>query len=76
MEYLYVLGIIFVVFGISFAMINIRQIVTGKEFRGTCATNNPMLKKEVGECTVCGKKPDEACKMPEPGKGGLRGAGA
>ncbi len=76
MEYLYVLGIIFVVFGISFAMINIRQIVTGKEFRGTCATNNPMLKKEVGECTVCGKKADEACKMPEPGKGGLRGAGA
>ena len=30
MEYLYVLGIIFVVFGISFALINVRQIVTGK----------------------------------------------
>lgn len=74
MEYLYVLGIIFAVFGISFALINIRQIVTGNEFRGTCATNNPMLKSEVGDCTVCGKKPDEACKMPEPGKDGLRTA--
>lgn len=74
MEYLYVLGIIFVVFGISFALINVRQIMTGNEFRGTCATNNPMLKSEVGDCTVCGKKPDEECKMPEPGKGGLNAA--
>ncbi|NRB63031.1 MAG: hypothetical protein HRU40_08425 [Saprospiraceae bacterium] len=65
MEFLYILVIIFTVFGLSFAMINIRQIVTGKEFRGTCATNNPMLKSQVGECTVCGKKPEEDCKMPE-----------
>ena len=65
MEFLYVLGIIFTVFGISFLLINIRQIFTGKEFRGTCATNNPMLKSQIGECTVCGKKADEACKMPE-----------
>ena len=65
MEFLYVLAIIFVAFGLSFAMINIRHIFTGNEFRGTCATNNPMLKKQVGECTVCGKKADEACKMPE-----------
>jgi len=49
-------------------LINIRQIVTGKEFRGTCATNNPMIKDKMGECTVCGKKPEEACKMPEVGK--------
>ncbi|MCB0642227.1 MAG: hypothetical protein KDC44_11330 [Phaeodactylibacter sp.] len=65
MEFLYVLGIIFTVFGVSFLLINIRQIFTGKEFRGTCATNNPMLKSQIGECTVCGKKADEACKMPE-----------
>jgi hypothetical protein len=69
MDFLYILLIIFGTFAISFAMINIRQIFTGNEFRGTCATNNPMLKKEVGECTVCGKKADEACKMPEVGKG-------
>ena len=65
MSFLYVLSIIFGVFLLSFALINIRQIFTGKEFRGTCATNNPMLKKQVGDCTVCGKTADEACKMPE-----------
>ena len=64
-EVLYIFSIIFGVFLLSFVMINIRQIVTGKEFRGTCATNNPMLKNKVGECNVCGKKPEEECKMPE-----------
>ena len=65
MEFLYTLLIVGGVFGLSFMMINIRQLVTGKEFRGTCATNNPMLKDNLGECTVCGKKPEEECKMPE-----------
>ncbi len=69
MEFLYVLAIIFGVFGVSFALINLRHIVTGKEFRGTCATNNPMLKNQVGECGVCGKSADEACKMPEQDRG-------
>ena len=64
-ELLYTILIIFGVFGISFIMINIRQIVTGNEFRGTCATNNPMLKSEIGDCTVCGRKPEEDCGMPE-----------
>ncbi|MEL6657143.1 MAG: hypothetical protein AAFY48_20015 [Bacteroidota bacterium] len=64
MEFLSVLAIIFVTFGISFILINIRHIVTGNEFRGTCATNNPMLKSKVGECSVCGKRPEEDCKMP------------
>ncbi|MCB0571161.1 MAG: hypothetical protein KDC66_15415 [Phaeodactylibacter sp.] len=65
MEFLYVLAIVFGIFGLSFLLINIRHLFTGQEFRGTCATNNPMLKNEIGECTVCGRKPDEACKMPE-----------
>lgn len=64
MEFLYSLLVIFVVFGVSFLLINIRHIVTGNEFRGTCATNNPMLKNQIGDCTVCGKKPDEDCQMP------------
>lgn len=64
-EFLYILLIIFGVFGFSFILINIRQIVTGKEFRGTCASNNPMLKDKLGECSVCGKNPDEECQMPE-----------
>lgn len=68
MEFVYVLSIIFAVFGLAFIMINIRHILTGNEFRGTCATNNPMLKNEIGECTVCGSKPTEACQMPEEAK--------
>lgn len=65
MEFLYILSIIFTAFGLSFILINIRQILTGKEFRGTCATNNPMLKEKIGECSVCGKTADESCKMPK-----------
>ncbi|MBK7343111.1 MAG: hypothetical protein IPJ06_08465 [Saprospiraceae bacterium] len=68
MQFLTTLAIIFGVFLISFVLINIRHILTGNEFRGSCSSNNPMLKNQLGECTVCGKKPDEACKMPEPGK--------
>ena len=57
--------IIFGIFGASFILINIRHIFTGNEFRGTCASNNPMIKNNMGECSVCGKKPEEECQMPE-----------
>ena len=57
--------IIFLLVGLSFILINIRHIVTGNEFRGTCATNNPMIKNNLGECTVCGSKPGEDCANPE-----------
>lgn len=63
--FLYMLLVIFIVFGLSFALINIRHIFTGKEFRGTCAQNNAKLKNEVGECTVCGANTAENCEMPE-----------
>ncbi len=63
--FLTILLIVGVTFGLSFILINIRYIVTGNEFRGTCASNNPMIKNNLGECTVCGKSPDEDCKMPE-----------
>lgn len=63
--FLSMLAIIFIVFGVSFILINIRHIFTGKEFRGSCASNNPMIKNNMGECSVCGKKPEEECKMPK-----------
>jgi hypothetical protein len=51
-----------VVVGSAMALIGLRIIfVKGGEFRGTCATNNPMLKNEIGECTVCGAKPGDDC---------------
>ncbi len=65
MEFLQMSAVIFLVFGVCFMLINIRHILTGNEFRGTCATNNPMLKNKIGDCTVCGKKADEECQMPE-----------
>lgn len=65
MSFLYTFLIISFVFGISFALINLRGIVKGEDFRGTCATNNPMLKNQIGDCTVCGKTPEEECQMPE-----------
>jgi len=34
------------------------------EFRGGCASNNPMLRNELGECTLCGKTPED-CDNPE-----------
>ncbi|MGK0388986.1 MAG: hypothetical protein ACI94Y_001720 [Maribacter sp.] len=66
MEFLYILLIIFIVFGMSFLLINIRHIITGNEFRGSCASNNPMIKNQMGECSVCGKRPEEDCQMPDP----------
>ena len=64
-SFLTLFGIIFVAFGLSFVLINIRHLVTGNEFRGTCASNNPMLKNKIGNCDVCGKAPEEECKMPD-----------
>jgi hypothetical protein len=64
-EFLYILAIIFGIFGTSILLMNIRHVFTGQEFRGSCASNNPMLKNQLGECTVCGKKPQEDCKMPD-----------
>ncbi len=65
MQLLSLIGLIFLIVGVSFLMINVRHLLIGKEFHGTCSSNNPMLRNKIGECTVCGKKADEACKMPE-----------
>lgn len=53
-----------VILGTAVAMIGIRMFfVKDGTFRGSCATNNPMIKNEFGECTVCGRKPGEDCKQ-------------
>lgn len=64
-QFLYTLIIVFGIILVAFFLINIRHIFTGQEFRGTCASNNPMLKDQVGECSVCGSRPGEECKDPE-----------
>lgn len=69
MDFLINIVVIFAFIGVAFILINIRQIFTGQEFRGTCASNNPMLKDKLGsDCSVCGKKAGEPCKEEESGK--------
>jgi hypothetical protein len=58
-------AVAFVVLFIGIVLMNIRYIVKGEPFRGSCAQNNPMLKNQIGECQMCGRKPEEECKMPE-----------
>ena len=76
MELLLIIVIMFVVFGLSFLLLNIRHIVTGQEFRGSCASNNPLVKDRFGSCTTCGAKVGDAClkedgqtPLPLPGEG-------
>lgn len=40
--------------------IRIILIKDGK-FKGTCASNSPFLNKDGESCSMCGKKPEEAC---------------
>lgn len=68
MGFLATVGLFTGVFLVAFVMLNLRHIVTGKEFRGTCASASPALKNEVGECGLCGRKPGEACGNPDGAK--------
>jgi rRNA maturation endonuclease Nob1 len=43
------------ILGIAFAGFAVKIIFKKDgEFRGTCASNNPHLKDEIGSCPVCG----------------------
>lgn len=54
------------VIAVFFIGLGIRILVLKNgEFKGTCASQSPFLKNQIGECTVCGKKPEEECKMDE-----------
>jgi hypothetical protein len=58
-----VLGLTIAIIALALFGLALRIIfIKGGEFRGSCASNNPMLKNEIGECTVCGAKPEEECK--------------
>lgn len=47
---------------LAFASFSVRLIFKkNSEFRGTCANNNPFLKKEGVVCGVCGRKNGEPC---------------
>jgi hypothetical protein len=65
MEFLQLLLPIFALIGIAFVLMSVGYIFKKREFRGSCASNNPMLADKFGSCSVCGKTAEEACKMPE-----------
>ncbi|MFZ6001075.1 MAG: hypothetical protein ACOYW3_11245 [Bacteroidota bacterium] len=60
------------VFALFFLLMSVRLIfIKDGEFRGTCASQNPMLAKEGITCNYCGKtigEGDTACGDPEKGK--------
>ena len=57
---------IFLVIGLVIAGFAVKLIFTKKgEFKGGCASNNPMLVNELGECGMCGKKPTDDCSSEE-----------
>lgn len=64
-QFLYMILIAFGFIAIAFFMINIRQIFTGKEFHGTCGSQNAVLRNKIGECSICGSKVGEPCKKEE-----------
>lgn len=54
--------IIFGFVAMFFVLMSTRIILKKNgEFPGTCASNNPALQNEVGECTMCGQKPSPNC---------------
>lgn len=56
-----ILVIAFFVFSLGIKMLFDKKA----EFKGGCASNNPMLRNEIGECTVCGRVPEGNCEVPE-----------
>ena len=61
----YTLFLTLIVLGLCVLGMSVRVFIKNEPFKGGCASNNPMLKNEIGECSVCGKTPEEDCKMPE-----------
>ena len=48
--------------GVAVALLYLRiLLVKDGEFRGTCSSNNPMLRDKLGPCVACGKKEGEVC---------------
>lgn len=64
-HFLVTIGGSLVLISVFFLLMNVSYIFKNRPFRGGCAQNNPLLKNKIGECQTCGRKVDEACKMPE-----------
>ncbi len=65
MNFLQIFLAIFAFFGLAILLMNVGYIFKKREFRGSCSSNNPMIADKFGTCSVCGRKADEPCGMPE-----------
>ncbi|GEM_PF-2097117 len=63
MAFLYIFLLITAVVGIAFVLLNIRHILTGQPFRGTCASASPFLRDKLGECS-CSADERARCDKP------------
>ncbi len=55
MEFLYVFGLIFSVFGIAFFLLNLKLVFAKKVVKKKCASSLPGLKGRTDPCTTCHK---------------------
>lgn len=63
MQFWVIFGLIISIFLIAVLGMAVRVIfIKGAEARGGCAGKNPLLADEGVACSMCGAKPDEACK--------------
>jgi hypothetical protein len=52
-----------VLLALAIAGISIKILVKKEgKFSGTCSSNNPLIQKEDGACSICGAKSAEKCK--------------
>lgn len=55
-----------IVLGLSVLGMSVKVFLTPNgEFKGGCASNNPMLRDKVGACGVCGKTDFEDNEVPQ-----------
>lgn len=48
------------VFALFFVLLSVRIIfLKDGEFKGTCSTQSPFLRNQLGECSVCGGDPNK-----------------
>ncbi|MCJ8328481.1 MAG: hypothetical protein HRT89_01560 [Lentisphaeria bacterium] len=56
-----------VVICVGLSLISIRILmVPGGQFAGTCSSNNPLMRKDDGSCSICGQKPGGSCQDETP----------
>lgn len=67
-EFLKTVLIIFGFFGVAAVLLNIKTFFNKGELKSSCASNNPLLRDQFGNCTVCGNQQEADCDLPKVSK--------